>query len=435
MRGDPVELSGADRQGARERAFRILAGTVGALFLAFAGLGGGFLWYDNAVAWVDHTHQVRNGIDDVLQAVTDAESAQRAYVLTGDERFTETVLAARSRAQRQLGRVAALTEDNPAQQQRVVRLRVLMTQRLAVIDQIMALRRVGEVGDAAQMVLRGEGAAAMSGVRQLVRELDQEEARLETRRDQRIALVRGLVFTGLIFFAVLLTVLFLKAMRDLSQDREAEAETAERLRGLLADRTLLVDEVNHRVKNSLQQIASVVRLQSRSVGPEAREALEQTLARIMAVGRVHEQLYRSDQEVGAFDARDYAETLARELVGSMGRDDVVLETELESVQLHLRQAVPMALILNELITNALKYGCPEDRPCRIRVAFGTDGDEYRLRVSDDGVGLPEGFSLRENKSLGMRAIQALTRQLGGRFEVEHPEVGASFAVAFPRSDA
>lgn len=226
----------------------------------------------------------------------------------------------------------------------------------------------------------------------------------------------------------------MKALRDIDLDRGEEADTSERLRALLGDRTLLLDEVNHRVKNSLQQIASVVRLQSRAVAdPAAREALEKTLDRIMAVGRVHEQLYKSGGQVGVFDAGHYAKTLAHDLVDSLGRDDVELTTAVETHVLDMRQAVPLALILNELITNALKYGCPTDRPCRVHVGFGTDGQDYRLSVSDDGVGLPKGFAPRPKSSLGMRAVEALSRQLGGRFVIEQPEAGAAFAVIFPRN--
>jgi two-component sensor histidine kinase len=224
--------------------------------------------------------------------------------------------------------------------------------------------------------------------------------------------------------------------RDIGADRDAEAERAEQLRALLDERTLLIDEVNHRVKNSLQQIASVVRLQARAVqAPDAREALEKTLSRIMAVGRVHEQLYKTEGRFGAFDAGEYSETLARELVESLGRDDVTLTTDVESALLDMRQAAPLALILNELVTNALKYGCPEGRPSRIDVGFRTVGDQFRLTVTDEGDGLPAGFTPGSNASLGMRAIEALTRQLGGRFSVEPRDVGAAFAVEFPKGAA
>lgn len=434
--GDPTETHGSDRQLARERGFRLLAGTVASLFAAFAILGGVFLWYDNAAGWVAHTHKVRSGIADVLQSLTDAESAQRGYILTGDRHFTAEVEAAKARAITTLQVVDELTADNPQQQARIDTLRTQMMLRIALMDRTIAARGAGDAVAAIRIIRQGQGTAAMLQVRREIAALDQVEQALEQRRSARATGVRTTVMVSLALFAGLLTLLFFRAIRDLTLDREAEADNAERLRGLLADRTLLLDEVNHRVKNSLQQIASVVRLQSRNVTqPEARDALDKTLSRIMAVGRVHEQLYRAGGEVGQFDAGLYAEALARELVESLGRDDIELRTEVEPANLDLRQAVPLALILNELITNALKYGCPPDRPCRILVGFGTFGEDYRLSVSDNGVGLPPGFTTRSTKSLGMRAIEALSRQLQGRFVVEQQEVGAGFAVIFPRSAA
>ncbi len=434
MARDPVELSGADRQGARERAFRLLAGTVAALFLAFATLGGFFLWYDSSANWVSHTRQVRTGISNVLQALTDAESAQRGYVLTGDRTFVDQVVQARGRAQTELAAVTTLTQDNPDQQTRLATLRGQMAIRLQIVDKTVAARAAGAPVAAIRIIREGRGIAAMIEIRRLVAQLDLAEARLEAQRADRAAAVRALVLVALVAFAALLALLFVRAMRDLNLDREVEADTAERLRALLADRTLLLDEVNHRAKNSLQQIASVVRLQARAVAhPEAKEALDNTLSRIMAVGRVHEQLYKSGAQIGRFDAGAYTEALARELVEAMGRDEIELVTAVEPISLDVRQAAPLALILNELVTNSLKYGCPGNQTCRIQVTFGTDGDDYRLRVSDNGDGLPKGFNPKKTKSLGMRAIDALTRQLGGRFEIEDVDRGASFAVVFPRS--
>lgn len=434
MARDPIELSGPSRQGARERAFRLLAGTVAALFLAFASLGGVFLWYDNAANWVSHTHQVRTGISNVLQSLTDAESAQRGYVLTGDRLFIDHVAKARTRAQDELQAVTRLTIDNPEQQARLDILRAQMSLRLTIIDQVMAARSAGAPVAAIRIIREGRGVAAMDEIRRLVAQLDSVEAGLEAQRTVRAATVRVLLLVALAAFAALLAWMFVKAIRDLNLDREVEADTAERLRALLADRTLLLDEVNHRVKNSLQQIASVVRLQSRAVShPEAKDALDNTLSRIMAVGRVHEQLYKAGGQIGRFDAGAYTQALAQELVESMGREDVELVTQVQPISLDVRQAAPLALILNELVTNALKYGCPQDRTCRIQVLLGADGDDCRLSVSDDGDGLPEGFSPKNTKSLGMRAIEALTRQLGGRFEIEEVDRGARFAVVFPRS--
>jgi two-component sensor histidine kinase len=429
-----AELAGETRHRSRARAFRLLAGSVAALFIAFASLGAAFIWYDDATGWVTHTHHVRSGIGDILQSLTDAESAQRGYVLTGDRTFRDRIATAETQAQKRLAAIERLTADNPEQQARIATLRAQMAKRLAIIDRTAELRSHGDAVMAIRTIRQGEGIRAMEAIRVLVRELDAAEAKLETERTQRAAAIRYGVMIALAVFAVLLGLLFTKAFRDLDREREAEAGIAERLRALVAERTLLLDEVNHRVKNSLQQIASVVRLQSRALtNPEAREALEKTLDRIMAVGRVHEQLYRSGGALGLFDAGDYTEGLARELVASMGRADVTLETDVEPARLDMRQAAPLAIILNELITNALKYGCPPGRACIIRVAFMSEGEDYRLSVSDDGAGLPKGFTPISTKSLGMRAITALAGQLGGRFVVESPERGATFSVVFPKS--
>lgn len=433
---DPRELAGSDRQAARERGFRLLAATVAALFLSFVALGGVFLWYDSAARWVSHTHKVRSGIADVVEALTSAESAQRGYLLTGDRGFLKLVEDARADAETGITAVDVLTQDNPEQQQRIVLLRTQMKRRMAVLDDTLELRRHGDAVAAIRLMRQGEGIAAMSEVRRLVSELDRVEARLEASRTMRARTISALVLATLGIFALLLGWLFIKAVRDISLDREAEADTAERLRDLLRQRTLLLDEVNHRVKNSLQQIASVVRLQSRSATTaEAKHALDNTLSRIMAVGRVHEQIYKTSGEVGDFDAGLYARNLARELVDSMARDDIDLKTETDFAVLDMRRAGPIALILNELITNALKYGCPPGEASCIYVRFKALDDEYRLTVADDGEGLPAGFTTNSKSSLGMRAIHALARQLGGEFVVEDSKRGAAFTVNFPKSDS
>jgi two-component sensor histidine kinase len=424
--GDPLDVSGSNRQAARERGFRLLAVTVTALFLTFAALGGAFQWYDTTVSSVTRTREVRNGMADVLQALTDAESAQRGFLLTGDPRFRGQIGEARDYAGRRLADTARIVAETPDQQQRLGRLRRLVDKRLAEIDETVALRQHGGRDAAAEAMLEGEGMAAMDGARLIVVMVNREETGLEEGRLARKESLRQVFLMALIGFAALLGALFLKAMRDLSLDREAEAEVSERLRQLVADRTLLIDEVNHRVKNSLQQIVSVIRLQTRAVAnPEAREALDHTLSRIMAVGRVHEQLYRSGAAVGLFDAGAYAEALAQELVESIG-GEVALETRVEAVELEMSKAVPLALILNELITNALKYAGGA-----VKVEVVREDEGCRLSVADNGPGVPADFRPSDSKGLGMRAVEALTRQLGGRLVVERPDRGARFSVIFP----
>lgn len=436
-RGDLAEITGSDRQSARERAFRLLAGVVAALVATFAVLAVVFIGYDNSVQWVTHTHSVRTGVADVLQGVSDAESAQRAYLLTHDERYVAVQQESRAYALRRLSDLRVLTSDNPDQQRRVSQLSRLADQRLAIMHQVIATRRLSDA-DVAIAVGRSHGAGEINRqIRRILAEIDQAEGTLEGERERRASALRLALAVTAVTFGFLLIGLFVKAVRDLGLDREVEAETSDRLRELVRQRTLLLDEVNHRVKNSLQQIAGVMRLQARaSSSREVREELEKTIARIIAVGRVHEQVYKAEGRLGVFDAGSYADHLARDLVQSMGRDDIRLEIETEAALLDLSHASPIALILNELITNALKYGCPsEANACALRVGFVGEGDSYVLSVADDGPGLAPDAQPVSASTLGLRAVDALARQLGGRLEVERPARGASFRVRFPRQAA
>ena len=426
------EQVGRDRQAARERAFRLLAVTVTALFVSFAALGGLLLWYDNATSRVLHTREVREGIGDVHQALSRAEAGHRLFLLVGDPQARVEVAAAERVARERIADVEALTRDNPAQNARVAVLRTLADERLALIERGMALATQGDRDAAMDLLRTGRGRALMAQVRAQLTELDDSEAQFEGARSNRARAIRMIGGVALLVFALALSALFIKALRDINIDREVEAEARRNLQNLVRQRTLLLAEVNHRVKNSLQQIASVVRLQARaSKDPVVTEALEKTLARIVAVGRVHEQIYGDAGKVGDFDAGAYAASLARELVSSMGRDDVALECDVEPVILDMSQAAPLALVLNELITNALKYGCPADRGGRLRVGLRTIDNQHRLSISDDGDGLPEGFSTTSRNGLGMRVIEALSRQLGGKLVVEESNVGATFHVEFP----
>ena len=423
----------SNRQPGRERAFRLLALTIAALLLAFAALGAAFVWYDRAAGHLAHAHRVRGEIEGIRQALTEAESAHRAFALTGVDAFSTQMEKARTTAEQRFERLSALTADTPAQHERLARLRRLMDVHLQQMRRTVAAREAGATPAEIRNAITAENTTAMRGLRRISAELEVEEQAMERQRVRQVRAGRIIMLTILPAFAVLLAFVFFRALRDINLDREAEARSAESLRSLLADRDLLLAEVNHRVKNSLAQIAGVVRLQARNAERPAREALERTLDRILAVGRVHEQLYQPEATVGRFNAACYAENLARDLISSLGREDVELETRVEAVSLDVRQAVPLALILNELITNALKHGCPSHRPCRIVVGLGTEGDFLRLTVSDEGDGLPANFSTGERSGMGLRVIEVLARQLGGRVEIGRPRTGASFAVVFPWS--
>ena len=206
-------------------------------------------------------------------------------------------------------------------------------------------------------------------------------------------------------------------LNDITTRKEAE----ERIEASLREKEVLLKEVNHRVKNNLQVISSLLNLQREHIREEkARELFADAQGRIAAMALVHEKLYRSN-DLGRVDFADYLRDLTDNLVGLMGSRVRNVSLQLESAGLHLGldTAIPCGLVINELVTNAYKHAFPSGGPGRVAVTF-TRADDGRLRlvVSDDGCGLPPELDLRQAESLGLRLVQTLVQQLHGTLDVE-----------------
>lgn len=218
---------------------------------------------------------------------------------------------------------------------------------------------------------------------------------------------------------------------DISEQVRAERALAE----ALAAKETLLKELHHRVKNNLQVISSLVAMQAESLdSPSARQAFEETQKRVRSMVLVHERLHPED-DASQLDFRDYVQTLSRELIYCYGADParIQLRLELDTVWLELSQATPCGLILNELVTNSLKYAFPEQRSGEIFVALTSTEDNFvKLTVADDGVGLPAALDWRKSPSLGLRIVDILSRQLDATME-QLPLAGTAFCLKFPGS--
>jgi len=215
----------------------------------------------------------------------------------------------------------------------------------------------------------------------------------------------------------------------------SELVRAERaLAAALTAKEVLLREVHHRVKNNLQVISSLLTMQADALeSPAARQALQETQRRVQSMALIHERL-NQHEDVDQLDFREYAEALCRDLLYcyQSNSESVRLRFHLSPVSLGLAQAIPCGLILNELVTNAMKYAFPEGRQGEIVIILTCDqSDVVKLTVADDGIGLPVGFVLRNSTSLGLRIVDILSRQLGGTTEVlDGP--GTSFSLSFQR---
>lgn len=226
---------------------------------------------------------------------------------------------------------------------------------------------------------------------------------------------------------------WISVVGDITERKRAE----EKIRASLKEKEVLLQELYHRTKNNMQVISSLMDLQAASAGGgPILKAFRDTQSRIQAMSLVYEKLYQS-ANLSDVSAGDYIEDLARALLRSHGRGapEISLALDIENVPLPLDTLTPCGLIVNELMTNSLKYAFPGGRgEIRIGLRAG-GGDEITLDFSDDGVGLPKGFDPREARSLGLRLVRNLaTRQLGGKLEVSR-DGGTRFVMRFRKRAA
>ena len=211
--------------------------------------------------------------------------------------------------------------------------------------------------------------------------------------------------------------------------------TDERIRLALKEKEVLLKEVHHRVKNNLQVISSLMSLQKSFVNdPKLIQILDESQSRIATMSYIHESLYRHT-DFSSISFAEYLERLSTNLINSYSTPDcdVKLNTLLEDVFLTLDQAIPSGLIVNELVSNALKYAFKGKKEGTIVLRVAKVSDKIEIELSDNGVGLPENFELNKGDTLGLYLIQALAEQLNAELIVKSTKQGmegSSFLIRF-----
>lgn len=215
---------------------------------------------------------------------------------------------------------------------------------------------------------------------------------------------------------------------DVTEAKWAE----ERINAALAEKEVLLKEVHHRVKNNLQIISTLLDLQSDSIRDEqSLNAFRESQERIRSMALVHEQLYQS-RDLGSIDFAEYIEKLSRFLYSTYMADPerITLKVDAGHLSIEIDRAIPCGLIVNELVSNALKHAFPDGRKgeITIRLCSGNDG-MIRLTVGDNGTGLPPGVDFRNTATLGLQLVNMLTKQLQGEFSILN-DGGAVFSICF-----
>ena len=226
-------------------------------------------------------------------------------------------------------------------------------------------------------------------------------------------------------------------LADLNHELSVEVQERKEKERLLAvslsEKEVLLKEVNHRVKNNLQIIASIINMQIAGLdNPQCENILATVRNRIFSIARVHELLYGSGN-VSNIDTGDYFHVLVTEIVMAYQRPGLTVETDVEAsgIVFAVERAMPIGLIVGELVSNSMKHGFVGRERGRIEVSLGRDGNRFELRISDDGVGLEDGAASRsvESGSIGFLLVDALASQLGSRLRRE-AKVGLVYTLAF-----
>ncbi|MFP3975456.1 MAG: histidine kinase dimerization/phosphoacceptor domain -containing protein [Dehalococcoidia bacterium] len=217
-------------------------------------------------------------------------------------------------------------------------------------------------------------------------------------------------------------------LEDITEWKQAQ----DKIRASLEEKEMLLKEIHHRVKNNLQIISSLLRRQGRQMQDETlKQMLKESENRILSMSLIHEKLYHSEN-LAAINFRQFIRSVSHSLFRSYGAANVALNPDIEDVHLPIDTAIPCGLIVNELVSNALKYAFPEGQAGEVDIVLHSIGDgEVELVVRDNGVGIPEDIDIRNTDSLGMDLVTMLSeKQLHGKLELDRSQ-GTEFRIRFP----
>jgi len=259
----------------------------------------------------------------------------------------------------------------------------------------------------------------------IVRKEKEIEVKLEKEKSN-LYLIIGIL-------AILFLMVALFAFVKKQKQSKVLAEKNKLIEKALHEKQLLLKEVHHRVKNNFQIISSLLELQSKGIEDEkAKELAAEGKNRVKSMALIHQKLYQNDDLLIYFD--DYINKLVKEIesmYGSKGKTKVYLS--IPKIAFDIDTAIPLGLIVNELVTNAFKYGAKEESIINIKINEQNEGT-FCLEVKDNGTGMPEDFNFSKAKSMGLRLVKNLSRQLHGSVNYRNAQ-GAVFQVLFKNAIA
>ena len=441
---------------------RLALGVTGGLvigFLALFAIVGMTVWLgERSNTLLQETalqRDTRIAAVELRDALRTAESSQRGYLLTGNEIYLAPYDTAKARARQQLADLArfvtSLSEPPPF----LPRLREAVDEKLGEMDQSIALKRAGSDADALSMIRSNRGKALMDEVNVFLYgamlNADEKSTLFEVEQQNNAAMLRSVSIVGafvivLVVAAVAFTVY--RNRQEIAQARDEVSAVNLSLEERVQSRThelalareraeLLLFEVNHRVANSLQLVAALVHMQTKTVTDEsAKGALKETETRIQAISQIHKSLYTSG-DVTSVALDDYLGVMLENLGVAMRNDGHTarLTSMLDPVVLPTDASISLGVVATELVTNAFKYAYPAGQPGDICVVLRKlSQGRAELVVQDDGIGL--GGTLNPGGTgLGSKIIAAMATALKTNVEYINRRPGTAARLVFSTAQA
>lgn len=208
-------------------------------------------------------------------------------------------------------------------------------------------------------------------------------------------------------------------------------ESRNQLQKALEEKEMLLKEIHHRVKNNLMIISNLLELQSYYIKDKAEiDVFVDSRTRADSMALIHERLYKST-DLKKIDIREYISDLVSDLfdIYAMGSDKVKINIDVDEIMLDINTAMPLGLIINELLNNSLKHAFPDNISGTITIIFNKSDDQFKLIIKDDGIGFPQDLDYEKAESLGLELINSLTRQIDGKLELNSTN-GTEFKISF-----
>ncbi|MGE0605321.1 MAG: sensor histidine kinase [Xanthobacteraceae bacterium] len=431
---------------------------LGVGFLTLLGIVATTIWLGERAQYsfdeVIEAREMRGAAVELRAALQTAESSQRGYLVTGNEIYLAPYDTAKAQTKRHFATLKRLLAEDSAFTVLLERLEIVIGQKLMEMDEIIALKSALREKDAFATLQTNRGKALMdeanlflSGI--IRRTDDRLTAAVSEQRANANWLRWVTILGGLVIVLVVggVTIVTLQYAREVAQARDEvralNASLEERVKLRTADLTrardraeVLVQEVNHRVANSLAMVNSMVQLQAKALDDcAAKDALSETQARIYAIASVHKRLYTS-KDVRLVELDEYLAAVLDQLAVTLKNEGrgASLRYTIEPLKLPTDRSINLGVVVTELVTNAFKYAYPNGNgEVRVKLASLPES-KAELIVEDDGIGR-SGEASAKGTGLGTRIVNAMASNMEAKIEYLDRTQGTIARMIFPLKEA